>query len=89
MFEYVLLKGINDSELDALELSRLLQKIPCKLNLIPYNKIDGKYQRPDEDVIMRFSEILHENRNGYRVLVRWSKGQDIAAGCGQLAGKTV
>ena len=83
MFEYVLLKGINDSEEDALELARLLQGIPCKINLIPYNEIEGKYQRPDESTITKFSEILHN----YRVLVRWSKGQDIAAGCGQLAGQ--
>ena len=89
MFEYVLLKGINDSENDALQLAQLLQGIPCKLNLIPYNETDGIYQRPDEAVITRFSKILHENRNEYRVLVRWSKGQDIDAGCGQLAGQMV
>ena len=89
MFEYVLLKGINDSENDALQLAQLLQGIPCKLNLIPYNETDGIYQRPDEAVITRFSGILHDNRDKYRVLVRWSKGQDIDAGCGQLAGQTV
>ena len=89
MFEYVLLKGINDSENDALQLAHLLQGIPCKLNLIPYNETDGIYQRPDEAAITRFSKILHENRDEYRVLVRWSKGQDINAGCGQLAGQTV
>ena len=89
MFEYVLLKDINDSEKDALELARLLHGIPCKVNLIPYNETDGQYQRPDEDVISRFSEILHENRDVYRVMVRWSKGQDIDAGCGQLAGQAV
>ena len=87
MFEYVLLKGINDSEEDALELARLLQGIPCKINLIPYNEIEGMYQRPDETTITKFSEILHNYRDEYRVLVRWSKGQDIAAGCGQLAGQ--
>ena len=87
MFEYVLLKGINDSEEDALELARLLQGIPCKINLIPYNEIEEKYQRPDETTITKFSEILHNYRDEYRVLVRWSKGQDIAAGCGQLAGQ--
>ncbi len=89
MFEYVLLKGINDSENDALQLAQLLKGIPCKLNLIPYNETDGIYQRPDEAVITRFSKILHENRDEYRVLVRWSKGQDIDAGCGQLAGQAV
>ena len=56
MFEYVLLKGINDSENDALKLAQLLHGIPCKLNLIPYNETDGIYQRPDEAVITRFSE---------------------------------
>ncbi|HIG51566.1 MAG TPA: 23S rRNA (adenine(2503)-C(2))-methyltransferase RlmN [Candidatus Marinimicrobia bacterium] len=87
MFEYVLLKGINYSEYDALYLVLLLQGIPCKINLIPYNEIEGKYQRPDETTITKFSEILHNCRDEYRVLVRWSKGQDIAAGCGQLAGQ--
>ena len=87
MFEYVLLKEINDSEEDAFELARLLQGIPCKINLIPYNEIEGKYQRPDEATITKFSEILHNYRDEYRVLVRWSKGQDIAAGCGQLVGQ--
>jgi 23S rRNA (adenine2503-C2)-methyltransferase len=85
MFEYVLLEGINDSEKDARELARLLKGVPCKINLIPYNETDGQYRRPEEQTIVRFSEILHKNRDEYRVLVRWSKGQDIAAGCGQLA----
>jgi len=87
MFEYVLLKGINDSKDDAHKLANLLRGIPCKLNIIPYNETDGSYQRPDEKIIRRFSEILHNLRDEYRVFVRWSKGQDINAGCGQLAGK--
>ena len=87
MFEYVLLKGINDSEEDAMNLAQLLKGISCKINLIPYNETDGYFHRPDEAVISRFSEILHKNRDEYRVLVRWSKGQDIKAGCGQLAGQ--
>jgi 23S rRNA (adenine2503-C2)-methyltransferase len=87
MFEYVLLKGINDSEDDALNLAQLLKGVSCKINLIPYNETNGMYRRPDEAVISRFSEILHKNRDEYRVLVRWSKGQDIKAGCGQLAGQ--
>ena len=87
MFEYVLLKGINDSENDAQRLAQLLKGVSCKINLIPYNETDGTYHRPDEAVISRFSEILHQNRDEYRVLVRWSKGQDIKAGCGQLAGQ--
>ena len=87
MFEYVLLKGINDSEDDAHKLAHLLKGIPSKLNIIPYNETDGSYQRPDEKTIKRFSEILYNLRDEYRVFVRWSKGQDINAGCGQLAGK--
>ena len=87
MFEYVLLKGINDSEDDAHKLAHLLKGIPCKLNIIPYNETDGNYQRPHEKTIRGFSEILHNLRDEYRVFVRWSKGQDINAGCGQLAGK--
>jgi len=86
MFEYVLLKGINDSEDDAQKLAHLLKGIPCKLNIIPYNETDDSYQRPHEKTIRRFSEILHNLRDEYRVFVRWSKGQDINAGCGQLAG---
>ncbi len=88
MFEYVLLKGINDSEEDAHELANLLNGIPCKINLIPYNEISGQYQRPDESTIIKFSQILYNKKNKYIVLVRWSKGQDIDAGCGQLAGKS-
>ena len=87
MFEYVLLKGINDSEDDANKLAHLLKGIPCKLNIIPYNETDGSYQRPDEKTINQFSDTLHNLRDEYRVFVRWSKGQDINAGCGQLAGK--
>ncbi len=87
MFEYVLLKGINDSAEDAKKLSELLVNVECKLNIIPYNETDGEYMRPDENTINEFINILHDRKkkNGYRVLVRWSKGQDIAAGCGQLA----
>ena len=87
MFEYVLLKDLNDSEEDARQLAHLLKGIPCKLNIIPYNETDGNYQRPSNQTISQFSEILHDLRDQYRVLVRWSKGQDINAGCGQLAGQ--
>jgi len=87
MFEYVILKGINDSKDDAYKLAHLLKGIPCKLNIIPYNETEGSYQRPDEKTISQFSEILHNLRDKYRVFVRWSKGQDINAGCGQLVVK--
>jgi len=89
MFEYVLLKGINDSDNNAHQLAHLLHGIPCKLNIIPYNETNAIYKRPDEKTILRFSEILHNLRDEYRVLIRWSKGQDINAGCGQLAAQQV
>ena len=84
MFEYVLLKGINDSVENAIELANLLSGVNCKLNIIPYNESDGIYKRPSEETLNNFLKILHEKQNGYRILVRWSKGQDIEAGCGQL-----
>ncbi len=89
MFEYVLIKGMNDSPRDARKLDRLLNGIPCKLNIIPYNESNGKYCRPDDETIHRFSRILFENQHAYRVLVRWSKGRDIDAACGQLAAKSI
>ena len=85
MFEYVLLKDFNDSDEDALELSRLLKNITCKINLIPFNEIYGEYKRPDQERIDSFAKILFDNRGDYRVFIRWSKGEDINAACGQLA----
>lgn len=87
MFEYVLLAGVNDSLENARELSNLLYGIDCKLNVIPYNETDGKYSRPQNEAIESFLQVLSINQKGYRVMVRWSKGQDIDAGCGQLAVK--
>jgi len=87
MFEYVLLAGINDSIDNARELATLLRGVDCKINVIPYNETDGKYRRPENEVIESFLEILSAHQKGYRVMVRWSKGQDIDAGCGQLAVK--
>ena len=89
MFEYVLLKGINDSLNDAYRLSNLLKGIFCKLNVIPYNETGGEFQRTEREKIEAFTKVLYENRDKCRILIRWSKGQDIAAGCGQLAGQTV
>ncbi len=82
-FEYILLKGINDFEEDAIRLSNLLRPVRSKINLIPFNEFfDCDYQRPDESVILRFQQILVDNH--YTVLIRQSKGQDISAACGQL-----
>ena len=87
MFEYVMLKDFNDQDKHALELAKLLSGYNFKINLIPFNEIKGKYSRPDLDRINSFAKILHKNSKDIRILVRWSKGEDIEAACGQLATK--
>ncbi len=85
-FEYILMKGINDSETDARRLAALLRPIKAKINLIPFNEHRGSdFKCPSESVISRFQQILID-RN-YTVMIRRSKGQDISAACGQLAAK--
>ncbi|MEE8371973.1 MAG: 23S rRNA (adenine(2503)-C(2))-methyltransferase RlmN, partial [Sphingomonadales bacterium] len=84
-FEYVLLKGINDSDDDARELVRLLRKydLPAKVNLIPFNPWPGApYECPDEKRIKAFSEIVFGL--GISAPVRKPRGRDIMAACGQL-----
>lgn len=85
MFEYVLLKGLNDSKEDAIRLANILKGIKCKVNLIPFNEIKGYYKRPNKDQINYFSQTLNDSNPHLRVLIRWSKGEDINAACGQLA----
>tara|TARA_B100001750_G_scaffold167586_1_gene136068 strand:- start:115 stop:1170 length:1056 start_codon:yes stop_codon:yes gene_type:complete len=86
-FEYVLLKDINDSPTEGKRLIAFLDGLPCKVNVIPYNEIGGEFTRPDENTIQLFLKSLHEAP--FTVTVRWSKGTDIDAGCGQLAVKKV
>ena len=82
-FEYVMLKGINDTKEDARRLVRLLAGIPAKVNLIPFNPWPGSpYECSDWDVIEVFAEIL--NNAGYASPVRTPRGRDIMAACGQL-----
>lgn len=82
-FEYVMLKGINDSDADARELVRLLAKIPAKINLIPFNPWPGsEYECSDWERIEAFADIV--NRAGYASPVRTPRGRDIFAACGQL-----
>ncbi len=82
-FEYVMLKGVNDSPAEAVELARLLAGIPAKVNLIPFNAWPGApYECSTASAIERFSEIL--NRAGYSAPVRTPRGRDIMAACGQL-----
>jgi 23S rRNA (adenine2503-C2)-methyltransferase len=82
-FEYVLIKDFNDSQKDALELSKLVRGIPCKINLIPYNSIpDLPFEKPSEEKIIAFKEYLFPRCP--TVTLRKSKGEDIQAACGQL-----
>jgi 23S rRNA (adenine2503-C2)-methyltransferase len=86
-FEYVMLKGVNDSPAEARELVRLLKRIPAKINLIPFNPWPGtKYECSDWDVIERFSDIVFNA--GYASPVRTPRGRDILAACGQLKSQT-
>ena len=85
MFEYVLLKGLNDSREDAIRLANILEGIKCKVNIIPFNEIKGYYKRPNKEQINYFSQTLNDLNPHLRVLIRWSKGEDINAACGQLA----
>jgi len=86
MFEYILIKDLNDSVSDAEILAKKLQDIPCKINLLPYNETaDLSFQRPSDETINLFQKILWDA--GYSVFVRSSRGSDISAACGQLAGK--
>ena len=82
-FEYVMLKGVNDSEADARELARLLKDIPAKINLIPFNKWPGAgYDCSTAPKIKRFSQTLNEL--GLTAPIRVPRGRDIMAACGQL-----
>jgi 23S rRNA (adenine2503-C2)-methyltransferase len=86
-FEYVMLKGVNDSPEDAKALVKLLKGIPAKINLIPFNPWPGtKYECSDWDTIEKFSEIVF--RAGYASPVRTPRGRDILAACGQLKSET-
>jgi 23S rRNA (adenine2503-C2)-methyltransferase len=86
MFEYIMLKGVNDTDADARELALRLRDIRCKINLLPYNESpDSKYQCPSRERSEAFQQILRQA--GYTVFIRSSRGSDISAACGQLAGK--
>ncbi len=86
-FEYVMLKGVNDSPAEARQLVRLLKGIPAKINLIPFNPWPGtKYECSDWEKIEAFSEIVFSA--GYASPVRTPRGRDILAACGQLKSAT-
>ncbi|MBI2526930.1 MAG: 23S rRNA (adenine(2503)-C(2))-methyltransferase RlmN [Candidatus Rokubacteria bacterium] len=82
-FEYVLLDGVNDSAEDARRLVRLLRGMRAKVNLIPFNDWEGApFQRPAVPRILAFQAVLLEH--GITATLRWSKGEDVGAACGQL-----
>jgi 23S rRNA (adenine2503-C2)-methyltransferase len=84
--EYIILKGVNDSTADIKMLREFTKGFSVKINLIEYNPTDhSKYLSPEQDDIMKFKTRLEENR--FIVTIRRSKGKDIDAACGQLAGK--
>ncbi len=85
-FEYVMLDGVNDSDAQARELARRVAAVPCKINLIPFNPFpDSGFGRSPRERVRRFSEIL--NSAGIVTTTRKTRGDDIAAACGQLAGQ--
>ena len=85
-FEYVLIRGLNDSLDDAKKLTKLLSGLRCKINLIPFNEHSGlEYKSPSTETIREFQTYLL-NKN-FTAILRASRGRDISAACGQLRGK--
>ena len=85
-FEYVMLAGVNDAASHARQLAKLVQAVPCKINLIPFNPFpQADYRRPDAATIARFRDIVMQA--GITATVRKTRGDDIDAACGQLAGQ--
>jgi 23S rRNA (adenine2503-C2)-methyltransferase len=86
--EYTLLKDVNDQPEHAEQMIALLAKIPCKINLIPFNPFPfSGYERPSNNAIRRFQDLLH--KAGHNVTVRTTRGEDIDAACGQLVGQVM
>ncbi len=85
-FEYVMLAGVNDSVSQARELARAVKSVPCKFNLIPFNPFpDSGYTRSDPQAMAQFRDVLMQS--GYTTTMRKTRGDDIDAACGQLAGQ--
>lgn len=84
--EYILISGVNDHRQHARELAEILRRVPCKINLIPFNPFDGsQYQRSSNSAVNNFRKILQEA--GYTVTIRSTRGDEIGAACGQLVGQ--
>ncbi|MBW5290220.1 MAG: Ribosomal RNA large subunit methyltransferase N [Candidatus Ruthia sp. Asou_11_S2] len=88
LFEYVMLKGVNDSTEHANKLAKLLKGISAKINLIPFNPFEQtQYQTSSAQTIEKFQNILYQQ--GIRTMTRHTRGEDIDGACGQLAGKVL
>ena len=86
--EYTLMRGVNDAQSQAHELAKLLRGLRCKINLIPFNPFPASgYERPHADDVRAFQTILINA--GYSAMLRTTRGDDIAAACGQLVGEVV
>ena len=86
-YEYVVWKGINDTEEHAVALLKFCKHVPCKVNLIEYNPIDdGEFQQASEESLNMYMHLLESN--GVTTRIRKSRGKDIDAACGQLANKS-
>jgi 23S rRNA (adenine2503-C2)-methyltransferase len=84
--EYILIKGLNDTPKDAKELSELISKLKCNVNLILYNENEYcEYKKPDRSAVLKFKCIVEAS--GKKVTVRLERGADIDAACGQLSSK--
>ena len=87
-FEYILLRGVNDTVQDARKLVNLIHGVRCKVNLIPFNAHEGcEFKRPDQETILAFQKTLLDAH--YTTIIRQSKGQDISAACGQLRARAL
>jgi 23S rRNA (adenine2503-C2)-methyltransferase len=85
-FEYVMLDGVNDAPAQARELAALVRDVPCKLNLIPFNPFPGsEFRRSPRARIVAFRDVLQAA--GLVATIRKTRGDDIDAACGQLAGQ--
>jgi len=85
--EYVLWRDVNDTDADARRLVSLLRELPAHVNLIPHNAFPGSpFEPPSPERVLEFQKIVHDG--GVRCLVRWPRGRQIAAACGQLALRT-
>jgi 23S rRNA (adenine2503-C2)-methyltransferase len=82
-FEYILIAGVNDTDEQALELAKIARRLSAKINLIPYNTVEGlEWSRPSRPRQEKFQSILR--KGGVTATLRLEKGNDIAAACGQL-----